>query len=49
MHLLTLGGDVRIAQVTKRAAPYVGTVYNLKIRNADAYFVGAAGVVVRDY
>jgi hypothetical protein len=49
MCLRSLGGGVVIAQVVKRPTPYVGTVYNLKIADADAYFVGAAGVVVRDY
>jgi len=49
MYLQTLAGPVRIAWVAQRVTPYVGTVYNLKIRDADEYFVGAVGVVVRDY
>jgi hypothetical protein len=49
MYLQAMHGPVRIAWVAHRAAPYVGTVYNLKIQDADEYFVGASGVVVRDY
>jgi prepilin-type N-terminal cleavage/methylation domain-containing protein len=40
---------VRVLAVLKHDRPYVGTVYNLKIKDADHYFVGQAGVVVRDY
>ncbi|UCD51136.1 MAG: prepilin-type N-terminal cleavage/methylation domain-containing protein [Phycisphaerales bacterium] len=49
MYLQAMDGPVRIAWVAQRMAPYVGTVYNLKIQDADEYFVGVAGVVVRDY
>ncbi|HNU31365.1 MAG TPA: prepilin-type N-terminal cleavage/methylation domain-containing protein [Sedimentisphaerales bacterium] len=40
---------VRVLAVIRHNTPYVGTVYNLKIQDADHYFVGLAGVVVRDY
>ena len=49
MCLRSLGGGAEIVEVTKRLLPYEGTVYNLEIKDADAYFVGAAGVEVRDF
>jgi prepilin-type N-terminal cleavage/methylation domain-containing protein len=45
----TMDGSVKIAWVVKRTTPYVGTVYNLKVKDADEYFVGKTGVVVRDF
>ncbi len=45
----TMNGTVKVAWVVKRTTPFVGTVYNLKIQNADEYFVGKTGVVVRDF
>ncbi len=47
--LETMNGTVKVAWVLKRTTPYVGTVYNLKIKDADEYFVGKTGVVVRDF
>ncbi len=47
--LETMDGTVSVAWVVKRTTPYVGTVYNLKIKDADEYFVGKTGVVVRDF
>jgi prepilin-type N-terminal cleavage/methylation domain-containing protein len=47
--LQTVNGSVRVAAVVEHAEPYVGTVYNLKIKEADNYLVGWAGVVARDY
>ncbi len=47
--LKTLNGAVTIQSVTIREKPYVGNVYNLKIRNSDQYMVGKDGVIVRDY
>ncbi len=47
--LETMNGVVEVAWVVRRTVPYVGTVYNLKIKDADEYFVGKAGVVVRDF
>ena len=45
----TMDGTVKVSWVVKRTTPYVGTVYNLKIQDADEYFVGKTGVVVRDF
>jgi len=42
-------GPVRIVAAIRESQPYVGTVYNLKIKDSNHYFVGRAGVVVRDY
>jgi len=47
--LKTLNGVVTIKSVTTRATPFVGKVYNLKIRSSDRYMVGKDGVIVRDY
>jgi hypothetical protein len=47
--LKTLNGAVTIKSVTVRENPYVGKVYNLKIKNSDRYMVGKDGVIVRDY
>jgi hypothetical protein len=47
--LETVNGPVEVAWVVRRTTPYAGTVYNLKIKDADKYFVGKAGVVVRDF
>jgi hypothetical protein len=49
LSLRTLQGTVRIKNVTVRAAPYTGKVYNLKIKNSDEYIVGRDAVIVRDY
>jgi hypothetical protein len=42
-------GSVRIMSVVKRAVPFVGKVYNLKVKGAEQYLVGEDGVVVRDW
>ncbi len=47
--LSTHGTPVRVWAAVRHTQPYVGTVYNLKIKDSDHYFVGRAGVVVRDY
>jgi prepilin-type N-terminal cleavage/methylation domain-containing protein len=47
--LRTLSGPVKVVAVVPQKSPYVGVVYNLKIKEADHYFVGRAGAVVRDY
>jgi hypothetical protein len=49
LRLKTLTGTVGIKSVTKRAVPYTGKVYNLKIKNSDQYMVGKDAVIVRDY
>jgi len=47
--LKTLNGAVTIKTVTTRPTPFVGKVYNLKIKDSDRYAVGKDGVIVRDY
>jgi hypothetical protein len=47
--LRTRNGSVRIESVVKRAVPFVGKVYNLKVAGAEQYLVGEDGVVVRDW
>jgi hypothetical protein len=49
MRLKTFNGTINIKSVTIRETPYVGKVYNLKIKNSDRYMVGKDGVIVRDY
>ena len=49
LRLKTLTGTVGIKSVTKRAVPYTGKVYNLKVQSSDQYIVGKDGVIVRDY
>jgi len=45
----TLNGTVTIKSVTTRTTPFVGKVYNLRIKRSDQYMVGIDGVIVRDY
>ena len=47
--LKTLNGTVGIKSVTTRPTPFVGKVYNLKVKSLDQYMVGKDGVIVRDY
>ena len=47
--LKTLNGTVTVKSVTVRPVPYIGKVYNLKIRNGEQYLVGKDGIVVRDW
>ena len=49
LRLKTLTGNIGIKSVTKRAMPYTGKVYNLKVQSSDQYMVGRDGVIVRDY
>lgn len=49
LKLKSLNGPIGIRSVAKRATPFVGKVYNLKIKYSDRYFVGNDGVIVRDY
>ncbi|MHC4173428.1 MAG: GLUG motif-containing protein [Planctomycetota bacterium] len=49
LRLKTLSGTVGIKSVATRAAPFVGKVYNLKIKGGDQYFVGKDRIIVRDY
>ncbi len=49
LRLKTLNGTVGIKSVTTRTTPFVGKVYNLKVKSSDHYMVGKEGVIVRDY
>jgi hypothetical protein len=49
LRLKTVKGSIGIESVTTRAMPFVGKVYNLKVKNSDQYMVGMDGVIVRDY
>jgi len=49
MKLKSLKGAVAIRSVVKRALPFVGKVYNLKVKDGEQYLVGEDGVVVRDW
>jgi len=49
MKLKTSKGSIGILNVTKRPMPYIGKVYNIKVKGSDRYMVGKDGVVVRDY
>ncbi len=49
MTLKSLNGPVRITKVVKREQPYVGKVYNLKVRDGEQYMAGKDGIVVRDW
>jgi len=49
MKLQTPNGSIGIVSVTKRATPYAGKVYNLKVEGSDRYLVGKDAVIVRDY
>ncbi len=47
--LQTLEGSVEISSVTKRPMPYVGKIYNVKVKGSDRYLVGKDAIIVRDY
>jgi prepilin-type N-terminal cleavage/methylation domain-containing protein len=49
LKLKSLNGPIRIRSVVKRATPFVGKVYNLKVKNSEQYLVGKDGIVVRDW
>jgi hypothetical protein len=49
MRLKTAKGPLAITAVTKRAAPYAGEVYNLKVNGSHRYLVGQDAIIVRDY
>jgi prepilin-type N-terminal cleavage/methylation domain-containing protein len=49
MRLQSLKGPISITSVAERAVPYTGKVYHLKVEASDRYFVGADGVVARDW
>jgi hypothetical protein len=49
LKLQSLNGPIAIKSVVKRAMPFVGKVYNLKVKDGDCYLVGKNGIIVRDY
>ncbi len=49
MKLKSLNGTIAIKSVVTRAMPFVGKVYNLKVKSSDQYMVGRDGVIVRDF
>ncbi|MBN2315845.1 MAG: SUMF1/EgtB/PvdO family nonheme iron enzyme [Sedimentisphaerales bacterium] len=49
LRLKTKHGAVGVESVTIRETPFVGKVYNLKIKDSDQYAVGKDGLIVRDY
>jgi len=49
MNLKSLNGAVAIKSVVTRATPFVGKVYNLKVKSSEKYMVGKNGVIVRDF
>jgi hypothetical protein len=49
LKLKTLNSTVGIKSVEIRGKPFVGKVYNLKIKGTDRYFVGKDRIIVRDY
>ena len=49
LKLKSLNGSAAIRSVVKRAVPFVGKVYNLKVKDSEKYLVGEDGVVVRDW
>lgn len=46
--LQSMNGPIRVISVVKRAMPFVGNAYNLKIEGANLYFVGEDGVAAVD-
>lgn len=49
INLKTSIGSIGIKNITKRPMPYIGKVYNLKVKSSDRYLVGKDAIVVRDY
>jgi len=47
--LKTSKGSVGIIGVKKRPMPYIGKVYNIKIKDSNQYLVGEDAIIVRDY
>ncbi|MHC4628007.1 MAG: hypothetical protein ACYTDV_13590, partial [Planctomycetota bacterium] len=47
--LRTAKDSIEILNVTQRPTPYVGKVYNLKVRGSDRYLAGKDAVIVRDH
>ena len=49
MRLQTAKGPIAITAVVKKATPYIGEVYNLKVNGSHRYLVGQDAIIVRDY
>jgi hypothetical protein len=47
--LQSLTGPVTVKNIVRRQTPYVGKVYNLKIKSSDRYCVGQDALIARDY
>ncbi|MHC4112825.1 MAG: prepilin-type N-terminal cleavage/methylation domain-containing protein [Planctomycetota bacterium] len=47
--LMSINGPITVTSVVKRATPFVGMSYNLKIKGSERYFVGKDGIVARDW
>ena len=47
--LMSINGPIAVTRVVKRAKPFVGTSYNLKIKGAERYFAGKDGIIARDW
>ena len=46
--LQSLNGPITVTSIVKRAMPFVGNAYNLKIKGANLFFVGKDGVAAVD-
>jgi hypothetical protein len=49
LRLKTFNGTVGIKSVVARETPFIGKVYNLKIKGTDQYFAGEDRIIVRDF
>ncbi len=47
--LKTSKGIVSVTTVARRRKPYVGKVFNMRVKDSDCYLVGKDALVVRDY
>jgi hypothetical protein len=47
--LQSLDGLIVVKSIMKRRTPFVGTVYNLRVKGADRYFIGEHGAIARDH
>ena len=47
--LATLDGPITVKSVVKSPVPFIGKVYNLKVKDGEQYLVGKDGVIVRDW
>lgn len=48
MKLQSLKGPIGITSIVKRAMPFVGNAFNLKVKGANVYYVGKDGVAAVD-